>query len=234
MKSLIYTVAYGQDYWEQAKIMVASLRTWGGYEGDVIVYADHDGVIDGARVMRDTTPLALPHIFMARAMLGRNLPGGYDRILSLDADIAVINSIQPILEFPYKLSLPPERISHLDHCRDWFFMPGTDIHEGDIGYNAGTIGAEAGLFHRLCHVWWDFMLERKSWTIPGGIDQQPLNHIVRSGHFSFTAFPKEWFFFFNDPDDYWPVTRQTIIAHPKQHKQSHQQMFLNMRSLWKD
>lgn len=231
MKPLIYTIAYGDEFWECARVMVASLRTWGMYDGDVVVYSDHDGSIEGARVMRDTTPLAFPHIFMAKAFLGRILPAGYDRVLYLDADIAVINPVSPLLR-DQPFSLPPECIHNFQPNKHWFSMPGEVLPPDSCGYNAGTISCNATVFHRLCHRWWDFMLERKSWELPGGIDQQPLNYLARSGEFPFTPFPTDWFFFFNDPSDYRSITRSTIICHPKQQKQSHQQMFLNMRGLW--
>jgi hypothetical protein len=232
MNPLIFTLAYGDEFWECCGHMVRSLRTNGCYGGDIIVFSDRDGTIEDARVQRDTTPLGLKHLFMAKAMFGKNLPGGYDRILYLDSDLAILNNIYPLLEYPHPFSLPPECIVNIEPTQKWFFMPDKPWESGEIGYNAGTIGCSAKLFPELCHTWWDFMLEKKTWELFGGFDQQPLNYLARSGQFPFQAYPKEWFFFLGDTVDYRPLHRETIIVHPKSNKAATMKMVLEMRSLW--
>jgi hypothetical protein len=232
MNTLIYTLAYGDEFWECAGHMVRSLRTYGEYGGDIIVFADRDGKIEDARVSRDTAPLGIRHIFMAKAMLGRGLPTHYDRILYLDSDIVVLNSIWPLLEYPHPFSMPPECINNIDKNEQWFFMPEAPRKPGEIGYNAGTIGCSGKLFPELCHTWWDYMLSHRSWEIPGGIDQQPINYLARSGQLPFEPFPKEWFFFFGNTVDYRPLHQDTIIFHPKHEKPATMKMALNMRALW--
>ncbi len=233
MKTLIYTVALGEQFIECARNMVSSLRTYGTYGGDIMVYCDRDVEIHGASVSRDTILHVLPHVFLAKAMFGRNLPGGYDRILYLDADLAIINSIYPLLEWECDISLPVEIVDGIEGARAWFSIPARPCIAGDKGWNAGTISFSSKVCQTFCHQWWDTMIEERAWEIPGGIDQPVINDLLRNyPRWDFKPFPKEWFFFFTDQSA--PITKETIIVHPKGDKLATQRAALQMRSLWMD
>lgn len=230
MRTLIYTLAYGSEYWQCARLMVQSLRSWGEYTGDVIVYADQDGVIDGASVIRNTVPCALPLVHLSKALFGMSLPQGYDRYLYFDADIVILNSVQPLLEYAHPLTMPIEIEEAVVTWREWFSLPQLPSQPGDKGFNSGTISADGNEWARICNLWWDVMVENKIWTIPGGYDQRAINHLGRVGAVVITPFPKEWFYFFTEETP--PLTRSTIIVHTKNHKIPTMRHILGMRSLW--
>lgn len=230
MRTLIYTLAYGQEYWQCARLMVQSLRNWGRYNGDVIVYADQDGVIDGASVIRDTVPCALKRVHMAKALFGMSLPQGYDRYLFFDADTVVINSVQPMLDYTHTLSMPIEIEDSVVAWQEWFSLPHLPSKPGDKGFNSGTISADGREWSRICHLWWDVMVENKIWEIPNGHDQASINHLCRVGAVIITPFPKQWFYFLTV--ETVPITRETIIVHTKDDKLPTMREIMGMRSLW--
>lgn len=230
MKTLIYTLAYGDECWECARMMVLSLRSYGQYQGEIIVYSDRDAPMEGATVMRDTLPCVLPEVHMAKAMFGRSLPTYYERILFFDADLVILNPVQPMIDYPGDISLPVEMTEETVIWKDWFSLPVAPCVVGDLGLNAGTIACRGSLWQEVCHTWWDTMLEHKTWTLPGGYDQPSMNHLIRQGRWKFNPYPREWFFFLTNENG--PIHRRTIIFHPKNHKVPTMRAILNARSLW--
>jgi hypothetical protein len=230
MKTLIYTIAYGDECWECARLMVLSLRSFGQYTGEVIVYADRDGPMEGATVMRDTVPTVFPWPHMAKAMFGRSIPTDYDRILFFDADLVILNPVQPLIEYPGDICLPIEMSEGAVIWKDWFSLPCFPVREGDWGLNSGTISCKGSLWQEVCHQWWDSMIQHKTWTLPAGFDQPCINHLIRQGRWNFIPFPREWFFFLTNENG--PIHRKTIIFHPKNHKIPTMRSVLNMRTLW--
>lgn len=71
--NLIYTIAYGEDAWNQAVLLVQSLRRAGGFTGDVHVYSDKSAEMTGATVFTNLDPLAFMKPHLAKAYFGRSM-----------------------------------------------------------------------------------------------------------------------------------------------------------------
>ncbi len=201
-RTLIYTVAHGPEFFRMANLMVGSLREIGEYDGDLIVVTDRPGKISDAITIERKCETPVPH--MEKAAWGRMPLIGYDRFLFLDADLVFLKPILPILEWDCELAMPVEHPAVAEGDK-WF-------GNSPVGYNTGTILSRGSSFPALCDKWLDRMNKDRCWEIAGH-DQPCMNNMIHDGEVSVKPFPREWFYFYSPDSE--PLTKHTIIAHPK-------------------
>jgi FkbM family methyltransferase len=200
--TMVYTLAHGPEFFRQAKLMVQSLREFGEYDGDLVVITDQPGKVDGAITIQRDRVEPVPH--MEKAHWGRFPIEGFDRVLFLDSDLVILRPILPILEYDCRLAMPIEHPSVSGEDR-WF-------GKNPIGYNSGTILADAAMWPGMCDMWLRRMRDDKAWELSGH-DQPCINNLIFEQALLVKPFPREWFYFFSPDSE--PITKETIIAHTK-------------------
>lgn len=215
MKTLIYTLAYGERCREFVKIMVDSLRRFGKYDGDIRVYTDREIIgFSGNECHVDNYPLALKTPHMAKAMCGCTLSQfcapGYDRVMFMDADVVCVGDINPMFEHD-EISAPVECVI-TEQWNSFFSLPSHPGDVGTYGFNSGTIVGGFCEFSEMCRAWWDSMIAHKAWELQG-YDQPVFNHLNRTGQINIRPFNREWVHFLTD--DSYPVSKDTILVHVK-------------------
>jgi len=105
VRTVIFTIATGDKWRGLAGLLIATLRRFGGYQDDVVAFAD--GPVDGARVLPVSEiyeeamdgEAAITNIHACRIGGARKmLEAGYDRIFYCDADCLAVRPIGELLE----------------------------------------------------------------------------------------------------------------------------------------
>jgi hypothetical protein len=222
MRTLIYTIAYGAEFHTQAEMMINSLRGRGEYRGDIAVFTDRQGAVfadvaggDGRLVtVQDQTPLGFHRPHMAKAYAGQRISAHlYDKVMFLDADILVINPVQPMFDIELKrdiVAMPVE--GKLTPENKPYFRLESDIDYTSIDlhcYNTGTIIGNGQDWSMMCSRWWDAMITHKAWELPA-CDQPVFNSLqIETG---VHLLPQHAVAFLN-PNSC--LRRDTVLMHPK-------------------
>lgn len=213
LKTLCYTVAYGEDAWRQAGWMVKGLRRFGMFTDEIRVYSDREGFIDGATVINAPQLAGVPIPKMHKSVIGMHMDvRGFDRVMFIDADISIVNPVAPIIALP-GTNVAVEHFLTADPGSDWFALPGDEWKPGDGAYNSGTIVADADEWNGICAQWYAKLREVVAWNNTAGVDQPALNHLIKSGRLEAKPLPREWIHFFTDES--FSFTPQTIGIHHK-------------------
>jgi FkbM family methyltransferase len=211
---LCYTVAVGEESWRHAEWMVRGLRQFGEFEGDVCVFADRSGKIEGANVIEvapSMLSVAIPKLY--KSIIGAKMnTANYDRVMFMDSDISIVNPIEPLLRLPVTC-VSVEHFLASDPGSDWFGLPGDKWRVGDAAFNSGTIIADASEWNSLCATWLQKLRDVAAWRNNTGVDQPALNHLIKSGEIVAQPIPREWIYFFTDES--LSFSRQTIGIHHK-------------------
>lgn len=213
--NLIYTIAYpnalGDEAWHQTFKMVESLRTFGKFDGDIIVFAPHAAEIPGAKVVCDITPLSFYNPKLGKPYFGMTHDfSRYEQVMFLDSDIVAINPVAPLFVgtgIRAPIDYDPDGTIGL-HC-----LPELPIKKGDKGFNTGTIVAEAALWPIFCRQWWTKLLEVHSTRVDKEfrwVDQPVFNHLHWAGFFHATYLPLESVFLFHQDQK---ITNETVFVH---------------------
>lgn len=215
-RSLIYTIAYGEEAHKQAAIMVKSLRTFGEYEGDIHVYTDSTQEFEGAtRTIYFEDVLAFPRPHIGKAFIGKSMfVESYDTVAFLDADIVAINPIHRLLKTDH-LMVASE--GEFDPAADdeWFSLPGSGSLGPRVAINSGTIVAPASQWNAICGIWWNAMLSnRRPWYSQRGVDQPTFNDLLHRQRIDgWKVLPPNAVHFMNNAAP--PLSPDTMLVHPK-------------------
>lgn len=208
---LIYTLAYGPEAWRHATVMVPSLRRFGKFAGEIKVFTDQEGGIDGAEILR--WPCEVEHPYMGKAYIGQFLDTEpYSKVMFLDSDVVAIRDINPMFHHG-GISMPVECVID-DVYQNWYSIASVAPYTpGERGFNAGTLVADACDWNQLCKRWLETCLDHLEEAKKCGMDQPALNHLFRTGEYKINPFPEDWVHFLHDASG--PVTANTKLIHPK-------------------
>lgn len=190
MNALVYSVALGDNHWNQATLMVRALREFGNFGGEIRIYTERDSRMDGAKVVRcrDLTALAFPQL--GKAFIGKTLNTMFfDRIVWMDTDVVTIKDCAHIFELD-GLRVAGERIVTEEHQIASFSPPEFQCPIGTFGVNTGLLIAEAHLWNGMCQTWWNSLMDFKAWKRTHRFgDQVVFNHLWRHGAIRAEALP---------------------------------------------
>lgn len=179
MKTLVYTTAIGDDHVRMTQMMVQSLREFGKYEGDIMVFTEKPVSIDGAetKVELDMLALHVPHL--SKVYMGKFMDTtGYDRIMYMDTDIVTIKPIQWLIDLPGTWLCPEMQVlQEID--KQAFSIASEPCEFGTMGMNSGMLIADAFDWNKLCQKWWDSCIITQCWKTGYCFDQPVINHLVR-------------------------------------------------------
>lgn len=188
-RTLVFTLAYGEEARRQAELMVRSVREFGRYRGEIRVYSDSPDAIPGADVWHNTDISALPKPHLGKAFLGKRADfHTYDQVMFLDADIVAVEPIAPFLRVS-KMSAPVELKIGLDADRYFSLGP---VAIGTPGFNSGTLTGPGSEWSIFCQHWWNEMVRRRVWESQTSIDQATLNHLHQIGVLNIAPLPDGW------------------------------------------
>lgn len=211
--NLIYTVAIGNDHVRYARFMVQSLRTFGKFDGDILVFSDHAHNIDGATVVQQLDILALRKPHMTKAFIGKALDvSAYNKVCWLDADVVAVQPVAPLFE-QAGLWLPVEVKVLQEEDKQAFSIPAEPCAIGDIGLNAGLILHDGVEWNGFCQRWWDAMVIGQCWNHQYCFDQPVLNHLIRSGIIPANRMPEGTMHFLHPLAQ--PFTDITVFVHAR-------------------
>jgi len=179
MKTLVYTLAIGDECWSQIYWMVQSLRKLGGFGGDIKVFTDkkRGGLTDATlEVLPDLITLRRPQ--MGKSLIGKQLPvADYDRIVWMDADVVTVRDVARIFELP-GLSLPVEVVVNKESDRISYSYEGNLCSLGTTGLNTGLVVCESKIWQWVCQTWWDRIRDMQAWN-HALVDQPAMNCLIR-------------------------------------------------------
>lgn len=170
--------------------MVESVRRFGRYTGDVVVYTDRGPgrSMPGATVIMNNDVSVIPHPIMGKSFLGKTMDvTKYDRVAFLDADVVAVAPIAPLFSGS-GLRAPVEIMLEGLDGGGWFSLPSAPRDCGP-GINAGTVIGDAKNWNWVCQTWWDAMVSRRTWESKTSIDQAMFNHLHCEGVFTVDPLP---------------------------------------------
>jgi hypothetical protein len=209
--NLIYTVAIGDDAWSQVGIMVDSVRRFGNYHDDLMVYSDRKIQLAGADVIVDHNLVALRNPMLAKPYIGQSVSHEYNRVLCLDADTICIGDLSPLFNLK-GFSAPIECTVLNEVDRPAFSLQSRLMRIGEVGINSGTVVGDGREWSNFCSEWMLTAMIGKAWELPC-CDQPALNDLIRRNVFPFTPLPKSTVHFFIPNGD--PIDRNTVIIHAR-------------------
>lgn len=212
MNNLLFSIAFGSDAWHQCVIMVDSMRKFGKFDGDIVIFSDSNERMDGADVVFSPLKDECYSIMAVRWLIGKDFDvSKYDRVAMIDADIVAINPIAPLFEFDHPGVRVPEEFpdGRAYHGNSPWSIHGIDFEQNKPVHNCGTVIARADQWNYASNLLWETMrLIRPMVHQPYiWIDQQALNHLLRRGLLPYQQFPDNWVYLFPAGKEIGPETK---------------------------
>jgi hypothetical protein len=175
MKTAICTMAIGEQFQHYARMMVLSLRRWGGYDGDIFTFGDTPTKgLESEAEFRKQDPVTVhghpfmePDVYMGKAAMCKVLlDDGYDRVIYTDADCLAIRSIAPLFEKAATVVMNKDR--NLDTPvgeSEWHngcMAPPEREAAKHAPINAGTFGGHGSFFAKMIEAW-QLLYEAAAW-----------------------------------------------------------------------
>jgi hypothetical protein len=188
--NLIYTMAYGDDALQWAAVMVESLRRWGRFKGEIVVYSHKDYVIEGATVVCRPEVGAMWYLPVGKAFLGTTLEAAhYDKVVWMDSDIVAVGDINPLFELGSGFWAPYDRA--VSPAKELKAQWGLDR---EVVVNSGMILGEGKDWNLFCRAWWNRIVERKvsGLCVRDMVDEPALNLLMQEGVVKVSVIPENW------------------------------------------
>lgn len=187
--NLIYTLAYGDDALQQACLMVESLRRWGCYKDDIVVYTHKPYSIEGARTCHFPDAGGLWYLPAGKAWVGMTMDvSAYEKVLWMDSDVLAVNDIRPLFELgsgfwaPYDRAITPA----YKLKKEWGL-------QREQVLNTGLVLGEAKHWNQFCRVWWERILTRRDQHKMGDmVDEPALNLLMQEERIQVSMMPENW------------------------------------------
>jgi hypothetical protein len=188
MKNLVFTAATKSDsighlYLEMADLLIASLRQFGNFSSDILVYTDNESWFKDKGVSTRKIAAGM-HPWEARFSAALDIRP-YHNVMYLDADIICIGDINPLFTarnevlYVYETSLLMNSMKFGHH---FLTQDEREAFKDDFIINSGTYCVDAGYYDYFAGRWkamWDEYITDPSLISNPYTDQSMLNAILR-------------------------------------------------------
>lgn len=213
--NLIYTIAYGSNAWHQCVLMVQSMRTYGAFTGDIIVFTDTDAHMDGATVHYRPELAETFSIMGLRWEIGSGLDvSKYDYVAMIDTDIVAMKPVEALFAGEPGCVHVPEEYPHgrATTGHSPWTIQGVPFEDAKPVHNCGSVFGHAKSWNMFSGMMWALIRRFRS-SVPfpyQWIDQQVLNHIERHQMFPVKTLPYKWVVLCEPTGG---VTEDTMLVH---------------------
>lgn len=195
MKSnLIYYVCYGIKQFPLLEISIESLRKFGKYDGEIIVFSDQKASIIGCNYLEVITPVyTWEEMSIGRVYFGLQIKGNYKNIGYFDNDILVMKPVDLLFKKTeyFKAQSGGSSLLIFDNGFDWPLSK--DEEKLAIRQNSvcsGAFVASSNIFYNSLDIWRKTfeLAPKKEWKFK---EQSALNMAILRGQIKFSPLQKD-------------------------------------------